>query len=88
MLVSVIMPIYNGEKYISESIKSVIKQSYKELELILINDGSSDESESVVFKIISENYNRKIRYIKQESWNCGSKKSGNKRGRGRIRLLY
>ncbi len=67
MLVSVIMPIYNGEKYISESIKSVIKQSYKELELILINDGSSDESESVVFKIISENYNRKIRYIKQEN---------------------
>lgn len=67
MLVSVIMPIYNGEKYISESIKSVIKQSYQKLELILINDGSSDESESEIFKIISENNDRKIRYIKQEN---------------------
>ena len=54
MLVSVIMPIYNGEKYISESIMSVLKQSYQELELILINDGSSDESENVAFRIISE----------------------------------
>lgn len=67
MLVSVIMPIYNGAKYIFESIKSVIKQSYPELELILINDGSSDESEGVAFKIISENHDRKIRYIKQEN---------------------
>ncbi len=76
MLVSVIMPIYNGEKYISESIMSVLKQSYQELELILINDGSSDESENVAFRIISENYGRKIRYINQE--NCGIAEARNR----------
>lgn len=42
--VSVVVPIYNAEKYISECIESIIYQTYKNLEIILINDGSSDNS--------------------------------------------
>lgn len=42
--ISVIMPIYNCEKYLKRSIESVLKQTYKKLELILINDGSTDNS--------------------------------------------
>lgn len=43
-LISVIVPVYNGEKYIRDCIESVISQSYKDIELILINDGSTDRS--------------------------------------------
>lgn len=43
-LISVIVPVYNVEKYISECIESVIRQSYTEWELLLINDGSTDSS--------------------------------------------
>lgn len=42
--ISVIMPIFNSEKYLSESIESVLNQSFRDFELILINDGSMDHS--------------------------------------------
>lgn len=43
-LVSIIMPVYNVEQYVETSIKSVLNQTYKEYELIVINDGSTDNS--------------------------------------------
>lgn len=67
MLVSVIMPVYNGEEYLFKSIISVLRQTYKDLELLLIDDGSTDKSEIVIRKVIAENKNRYIRYIKQEN---------------------
>lgn len=42
--ISIIIPVYNIEKYISECIESVIKQSYRDIEIILIDDGSTDNS--------------------------------------------
>lgn len=41
-LISVIVPIYNGERFLNECIESIINQTYKNLEIILINDGSTD----------------------------------------------
>lgn len=43
-LISVIIPVYNVEKYIDRCVESVINQTYKNLEIILVDDGSSDES--------------------------------------------
>ena len=48
---SIIIPLYNKEKYIAEAINSVIKQSYPNFELIVVNDGSTDDSVSIVEKI-------------------------------------
>ena len=42
--ISVIMPVYNSEQYVSAAIESVLTQSYKNFELIIIDDGSSDRS--------------------------------------------
>lgn len=49
-LISVILPVYNAEKYLEESIDSILKQSYDHFELIIINDGSTDNSTSIIQK--------------------------------------
>ncbi|MBQ3112832.1 MAG: glycosyltransferase family 2 protein [Phascolarctobacterium sp.] len=54
-LVSVIMPAYNSEKYIGEAIESVLNQSYKNWELIIVNDASSDNTESIIKEYAAKN---------------------------------
>lgn len=64
-LISVIIPIYNAELYLNECLNSVFQQTYKNLEIILINDGSSDGSQA-----IAERYGEKdkrFRIVNQES---------------------
>jgi len=53
-LVSVIIPVYNGERYLAETIESVVAQTYRNWELIAVNDGSPDNS-----RVILEEYARK-----------------------------
>ena len=43
-LISVIVPVYNVEKYLKKCVQSIINQTYKNLEIILVDDGSSDNS--------------------------------------------
>ncbi|MCY3725019.1 MAG: glycosyltransferase [Rhodobacteraceae bacterium] len=47
-LVSVIMPVYNSEHHVTEAIRSVLSQTYKNFELIIINDNSTDKSEEII----------------------------------------
>ena len=49
-LISIIIPVYNAEKYISNTIKSLFSQTYKNFEVIIIDDGSSDNSMQIVDK--------------------------------------
>lgn len=67
------MPVYNGAKYISESINSVLTQSYTDWELVIINDGSTDKSDEVIGPYLKDN---RIKYVKQE--NSGVVKSRNR----------
>ena len=46
--ISIIMPVYNGEKYLKEAIESILNQTFKNFELIIINDGSSDQSKNII----------------------------------------
>ena len=55
-LVSIIVPCYNGEKYISRFLDSIINQTYKKIELIIIDDGSTDNTH-----IIIEGYREKLK---------------------------
>lgn len=54
-LVSIIMPAYNSEKYIREAIESVLNQSYKNWELIVVNDASSDSTENIIKEYATQN---------------------------------
>ena len=49
-LVSVLMPVYNAEKTLSKSIESILNQSYHNIEFVIIDDGSSDETWSIIDK--------------------------------------
>ena len=51
-LVSVVIPMYNSEEYIYETVMSVMKQSYKAFEVIIIDDGSTDKSSQIVKNMI------------------------------------
>jgi glycosyltransferase involved in cell wall biosynthesis len=53
-LVSVIIPVFNGEKFIEQSMKSVENQTYRFIELIVVNDGSTDATESKILDFISK----------------------------------
>ncbi len=49
-LISIIIPVYNAEKFLDETINTVLNQTYKNFELILVNDGSKDKSVGVIKK--------------------------------------
>lgn len=50
-LISVILPVYNGEKYLLEAVQSILNQTYSNFELIVVNDGSKDKSEEIIKNI-------------------------------------
>lgn len=62
-MISVIMPLYNNEKYVIEAIQSVVNQTYKDWELIIINDASTDNSKFVVQNFLEEEKDNRIVFI-------------------------
>lgn len=72
-LVSIIMPSYNTDSYIEETINSVMLQTYKNWELIIVDDCSSDNSDEVVSKYLTD---KRVHYYKNEK-NSGAAVSRN-----------
>lgn len=66
-LVSIVIPVFNGELYIKEAIESAINQTYKNIEIIVVNDGSTDNSESII-----NLFGNKIRYFKKDNGGVSS----------------
>ena len=62
-LVSIIVPVYNAEKYILETISSVQAQTYGSWELILVEDQSSDDSRAVVERFLAETPDERVRLL-------------------------
>ena len=63
--ISVLMPVYNSEKFLSETVQAVINQSYTDWELILVDDGSTDNSKEICTKLMNDD--KRIKYILQEN---------------------
>lgn len=66
-LVSVIIPAYNHELYIEEALQSVVNQTYSNIELIVINDGSKDRTAEIIEKFIQSNKNANIQFINKQN---------------------
>src|ERR1700691_4977316 len=68
-VVTAIVPVYNHEKYVIDSLRSIIRQDYLNVELIVINDGSKDRSNEMVLRIVEECKQRFLRfeYINREN---------------------
>jgi len=71
-LISIVLPVFNSEKFIFKSIKSILNQTYKHIELIIINDASTDNSEKIILKF----KDKRIKYIKNK-FNLGEQKTTN-----------
>ena len=62
MLISIIIPIYNVEKYLNRCLDSVMKQSFQDIEIILVNDGSTDNSDNIIKSYL---FDERIIYIRK-----------------------
>lgn len=69
-LLTVVVPVYNTEKHIASCLDSVIEARVPEMEVLVINDGSTDGSEKIINQYLEE-YPNLIRYIKQENGGLG-----------------
>lgn len=80
--VSVIVPVYNVEKFIDKCLNSLVKQSLKEIEIIVVNDGSPDNSQKIVDKYVKK-YPDKIKsYIKENGGQGSARNYGLKKASG------
>ncbi|WP_242145109.1 MULTISPECIES: glycosyltransferase family A protein [unclassified Bacillus cereus group] len=65
-LVSVVIPLYNAEKYIEETMQSILNQTYQNIEIVVVDDGSKDQS-PIIVKELQRKHPEKVRYVHQEN---------------------
>ena len=66
-LVSIVIPVYNGSNYMREAIDSALAQTYERVEVIVVNDGSTDDTEQIALS-----YGERIRYFRKENGGVSS----------------
>lgn len=75
-LVSVVMPVYNGEDFLNRSIRSFLKQTLKEIELIVVNDGSTDNTRSIIEQYASKDSRIHLINFDENRGNLIARKTG------------
>ncbi len=81
--VSIIMPVYNAEKYLALAINSVIDQSYKDWELIIVDDGSTDSSAEIIHKFLQEDI-RIVYLFQKNKKQAAARNTGIKHSKGQF----
>ena len=85
-LVSIITPLYNGERFVAQTIESVLAQTYPHWEMIIINDGSKDNSEAIVQKYTEQD--ARIQLVSQpNAGSAAARNNGIRRASGRYIAL-
>ncbi len=85
-LVSIITPCYNSERYIAETIESVVSQTFQSWEMIIVDDGSGDETAEIVNRFAGRD--PRIQYISQQnSGSAAARNNGIRRAEGRYIAL-
>ena len=69
-LISIVIPIYNAEKYLEECLNSIKSQTYKNFEVIMVNDGSKDDSETICMNFLRSD--SRFRYLKKANGGVSS----------------
>ena len=69
--ISIIVPVYNVEKYIDKCLRSLTQQTLQDIEIIIVNDGTQDKSEDIIEKYVKDNPT-KIKYYKKENGGLSS----------------
>lgn len=83
ILISVIVPVYNSEEFLDDTIKSILAARIKNMEIIIVNDGSVDNSEKIIMNYVNK-YPKLIRYFKKKNEGPGSVRNfGIKNARGK-----
>lgn len=68
-IISIIMPVYNGERHVAQAIESALTQTHSDIELLIVNDGSTDNSRNVIHSYLTD---PRIRYFEQNNQGVAS----------------
>jgi glycosyltransferase involved in cell wall biosynthesis len=82
-LVTIIIPVYNGEKYLAEAIESVSGQTYQNWELIIVNDASTDFSQEIAEQYVKKDKRIKLINHAENKYRAGALNTGIKKAKGK-----
>ena len=85
-IVSIVVPVYNGERYLRDSLDSLLAQTFRDFEIICVNDGSTDSSESIINEYLERDSH--IRVVNQANAGVASaRNTGIENAKGRYLMF-
>lgn len=85
--ISIVVPVYNGAEYLRESIESLLNQTLQEIEIICVDDCSTDHSVAILEELREKDGRLQILQNKKNSWACQSRKTGVLAAKGKYIML-
>lgn len=80
--ISIIVPVYNSEKYLSKCLDSLVNQTLQDIEIIIINDGSTDNSQNIIDNYIKKHPTKIKNFFQQNSGQASARNFGIKNAKG------